>query len=462
MTTHVKTALPSFSIFRKRRRSQEDSDLALSSTENGFDEFASVRQTEPLLTKGDSSTKTTSPCRGITRDNAEDCPAIPGMAIDLQMHAPNIPKDLGTSCPHLASTSGTLFASDPNYLGITASQCVDFQITTTNGFAFSGNDQQEKAVESFQNSQLDFDTSDAFLPLTGKEPISASRLNCADLPDFGFQYLPQSALSFHANTSQYFQFPTASTDGAAWPAHQNMPPEFTQASLGLPAQIRLMETSVGQAEIPSTLSGYGDITFENSELDSSCSPTPYLHTLCTANEASYTTYLHSHGGQMTEAESFQGFGMYMTGNSQVENYADISDQLSYKYGKLNDEFNIASPSSEQVIGSSPMSAESKRCELRDPPDPAKDNEEIRVPTAFVKGNATEGYDVSNRCDKEGEETETEEDLDDGDECAGEDGQSGSGRRGNCKVQSYIALISKAILDSPEKRLPISDIYTHIR
>ncbi|RUS84737.1 hypothetical protein EGW08_007479 [Elysia chlorotica] len=449
MTTPAKTVLPSFSIFRKRKGTIATGTENVTNLEN-----VSCDQSEFISQKKELPANTISTYRRETNEDPHECFINHDLAIDLQVEALEIPSYLNKLLPDPTCSVETSIAIDQHHLNNITIQCESYQTAVSD--IFSEDSQLLRAQVSSQDYQLVLERPGASARADENLSSWVSRHSSEHLLDYSF-YLPsENAFSITASASDCVQAPAANNSNEVWSECQPECSFVYSNSLTLPMQGCFEHTFYDHTDLSNSLYSPldGGPIARNlvEDLSSSSNPSSYVANLCAHHDA---CNISIDAGHKLASNDFQVDDSYMTVNN-----------LDYSHNAHDTNCVIASDqpceAEDPYVPAQPVGDFTLASTISDIPTES-DRHGATQPAGSDTGNGLEISAAVNKSDNEGDENETGEDLDDnGEVCMREDDQRGKDRRGNSKVDSYIALISKAILDSPERRLPISDIYTHIR
>ncbi|GFR79011.1 forkhead box protein B1 [Elysia marginata] len=449
MASIVKTVLPSFSIFRKIKRPLTPQVESSFHTPSCRKDEINYEPEPPVVTNNEPS-RTLSPCDGNSEHSVEGCFDGHTQISGLQVDVLKISRDITTSFDGLTCSTNTRIAADQHQLDNMTTQCTNFTevypSVYTDVLACDEHVQAVKAYVSTGNTQPDLKNPEVLAVMNENQSAWATMTRCQDMPDYNLHHSAQSAFPLSIGAAECFSRSTPSLNNPLlWPEAQAMSSHVYSSFPTVAAPDSLVETFDNQTDFSNSLYCPIGEAFTADDVGQSMisSSIPY-HPTCLSDDLL----------DKPNTGEFHGLTSYMTANNlgygHEGTFVNVSEQPSrdesqYIYTHPTGGYNSSSLSAEQI-------------DLI--------NETDRPGTTgtgfYDKSNDMEQYNATKRVEKESEENEIEEDLDNGDECATDEDQRGKDRQGSSKVESYITLISKAILDSPERKLPISDIYAHIR
>ena len=441
MTTHTKMVLPSFSIFRKRKGPFTTG--AENASDCGFKVNFRCSQSDFTSQNNELPENIISFHNRETNNAPDGCFSNHHLEIDLQVDIPEISKNLNKPHPDQNFSGNTFKDADQHHLYNVDIQCENHQAASSD--IFGGGSHLLRTQAPRENF---LETPGALLGANGNQSFWTARSSSEYLADYGLNHQPENAFSVSSSASGCLQLQTANINHEMWSREQTECPMVCSTSLIPPMQGCFEDTFYNQTDL--SISPYTyldrDTTAKNLGGHTSSSSVSYVPNSCPSSDA---CQICSNSGQKLASDDFQGFCSYVAVNNleynHDENSVKTGDQLcrdDAPYAQHNGDLSLA-PTFSDIF-------------------PESDSRGILHPPEYDKSSGLQNFNISNRSDNEGDENETGEGLDNGDEYEREEDQRGRERKGNSKVESYIALISKAILDSPEGRLQISDIYTYIR
>ncbi|GFO27075.1 forkhead box protein d2-like [Plakobranchus ocellatus] len=466
MATKVKTVLPSFSIFRKRKQETTSCERKSTDSDNRWDQYP-LNSESPFVMKG---------------------------------HQPNFENTHNISSVDVASCrpedSPVINLQDISYGNSINGESAQCQTSSEMFLGFDGHslDKNSKCTvpQSSQGSDMETRmTQQAVWAPKSKDAYGETRL------EHNSQFASHNVDSLSHDPFIYLQTPDTISEDSLWQDIQVLSPQVPPIS---PEPRMQGFFGASQLEVNLYHSGDGAIITKPVQPHGSSPTLPYqqllvneasdeynssmyteegnydsngfimtqIHHQINSSEIEYNTtespsnpleYVYTMVGQPLSTNIFQGQEHFMErydlAHSQPENCADSRGQLDKdgcpSYISSQNSQCLGFTTSHSSPEAVPIVAE-RDILTKEPPS----NDNTRIDDS--SGRQREGDE--NEADDEPDEDDCEDDN--GDECASDDGSERKRRRGKNKILSYIALISKAILDSPEKRLLISDIYTHIR